>query len=475
MHFAREINRLMIGILVLFTIIAIAATYWAIVGPDTILERSDNPRLVEAEAGILRGTIFDRNDDELVTSEKSDNQTVTRRYLYPEMYSALGYSSLRYGVSGAEAAFNTILRGDDLQHNFGDQFLGDLMHSPQQGSDIRLTFDRKIQAEIAQDMSNYQGAVVVLSIPQGEVLALVSLPTYDPNTLDANWEQLTQATGKPFFNRTLQGAYQPGGTLETPLLAAALLAGYPVDTVNPDGTQAVHVGDVELKCVQTPPSTAMNLQDAYAYGCPYPFAELMTKLGLRTIEAIFNTFQLSHPPALPGYVVSPPDQPTPTPDVVNLSKSTLLEDALGQGDLTITPLEMASITAAVVNDGNAPMPYTLLATRQPNSPVWITNQDMHPFLPLMTATTARQLQDLMRYAVSTGTARPAAHPNLDIGGQATLAYSGKETQTWFVGFVTWGNRQGAAVAVVIENNTDVGLAAEIGGKALAAAYAHRQQ
>ena len=64
-------------------------------------------------------------------------------------------------------------------------------------------------------MGDYHGAVVVLNIPSGEVLAIVSLPTYDPNTLDTNWEQLTQAAGKPFFNRALQGAYQPGGTLET--------------------------------------------------------------------------------------------------------------------------------------------------------------------------------------------------------------------------------------------------------------------
>ncbi len=344
---------------------------------------------------------------------------------------------------------------------------------PKQGTDIQLTFDRSVQAATIQAVGDHHGEVVVLAIPSGEVLALISLPTYDPNTLDANWEQLTKATGKPFFNRALQGAYQPGGTLETPLVAAALLADYSLDTVTTDAARPIQVGDVKLTCVQAPLSNSITLRDAYAAGCPHPFAELMTNLGLGTIEAIFNTFQLNHPPTLPGYIVTPDDQPTPTSEPVNLSGGNLLADALGQGQLTITPLEMAAMTAAVVNDGNAPTPYTLLQTRPPNAEQWVSSNDMHPFVPLMTSNTARQLQDLMRYAVLNGTAQPAAHDGIDIGGHATLAYSGTETQSWFIGFATWGNKEGVAVAVVIENSDDAGLAADIGGQALEAAYNQR--
>jgi hypothetical protein len=62
MRFAREINRLLMGILVTFGIVSISAAYWSIVGPDTILRRDDNPRLVEAEASIMRGNIVDRHE-----------------------------------------------------------------------------------------------------------------------------------------------------------------------------------------------------------------------------------------------------------------------------------------------------------------------------------------------------------------------------------------------------------------------------
>jgi peptidoglycan glycosyltransferase len=153
-----------------------------------------------------------------------------------------------------------------------------------------------------------------------------------------------------------------------------------------------------------------------------------------------------------------------------LIQDNLLADALGQGHLTVTPMGMAVIAGAIVNDGNAPQPTALLAVRHPQTTTWIPNADSRPSLPLTTANTARQLQDMMRLAVAQGAAQNAGRPNIDIGGHAALAYSGNQSQAWFVGFATLGGRQGVAVAVVLENSSDPGLAADIGGTALAIAH-----
>ena len=115
MNFTREINRLTTGILVLLGIVALAATYWAVAGPDTILLRQDNPRLVQAESQIHRGDLVDRNGTLLATSTINTDSSFRRQYMYPEMDSALGYASVRYGVGGAEAAFNSLLRGDNAE------------------------------------------------------------------------------------------------------------------------------------------------------------------------------------------------------------------------------------------------------------------------------------------------------------------------------------------------------------------------
>lgn len=469
MPFNREINRLMTGILFLFAVVALAAGYWAIVGPDTLLQRQDNPRLVLAEEQIHRGDIVDRDGIVLVTSAQNDDGNLTRKYLYSEMFSALGYSSIRYGVSGAEAAFNSILRGDDTRKDFLTQLADDFLHRTQQGVDIRLTFSLPIQQRAAEAMTDHVGSIVVLDVPSGQVLALLSLPTYDPNMLDTNWETLAQAEGNPFFNRALQGAYQPGSALQTPLMAAGLLANYPIDTVIDLATQTVKVGDVSIRCVAQPPSNTLSLQEAYAYGCPYPFAKMVDDLGIETIQSGFKTFDLDNPPTLAGYVVQSSTEPSNTTHIF-LGTNNFTENALGQGRITVSPLEMAVITSAIFNDGNAPVPYTLLQTRQPDSNTWVDNKTINPSIPMLTANSARQMQSLMQAAVTTGAAQKAAQPEMMIGGHAGLAYVGKTVQSWFIGFVSTASNQGAAIAVILEDTNDASLAAQIGGEVLNTAY-----
>lgn len=476
MQFTREINHLLIGIMVAFGLVTLAALYWAVAGPDTILLRSDNPRLVEAEARLIRGDILDRSGEVMVTSKTLDDGSAARHYLYPETNGTLGYASLRYGVSGAEAAYNILLRGDQLPQDFTTYWNTGILHLPRRGSDVQLTIDLAIQQEAAQAMEGQTGAVVVLSVPSGEVLALVSRPTYDPNTLDADWETLTKAPGNPFFNRALQGNYQPGSVLQTPLVAAALLTDYPMDTSQENATRPVQVNDVTLNCAALLPSRPLTLREAYTFACPAPFAELVNKLGFSTVQSAFDTFHLNEPPTLPGFADAPEDRsPIPTFPPLRLQPDTLLETALGQGSMTVTPLEMATIAAAIVNDGNAPKPYTLLAARPPGAAKWTLAPVSDATVPLTTANTARQLQDMMRLAVAQGAAQNAARPNQDIGGHAAVAYSGDQSQVWFVGFATLGGRRGIAIAVVLENSSDPGLAADIGGRVLSVAHNRLQE
>ena len=467
MQFTREVNRLLVGLLLCFAIITIAAAYWAIVGTDTLLQREDNPRSVEAEASILRGDIVDRNGELLVTSTQT-NSAVLREYLHPETNGALGYYSLRYGVSGVEEAFNPVLRGDDLERDLTTVLTDSSLHRPQEGSDVRLTLDLAIQRAVANAMQGHNGAVVVLSVPGGEVLALVSQPTYNPNTLDADWETLKTDPSNPFFNRAVQGTYQPGSTLQTPLLAAALLVGVPLDEEIEDATIPVELNGLELNCAVRLPPMALTLREAYGFACPAPFANLVDQLGIPTVQAVFDTFRLegAQPLFLPS-PVPPEDIPIPTPS--QPSPDDIVSNALGQGSLNVSPLNMAMMSAAIVNDGNAPQPYLLLETRAPNAAEWTPVQAVRPTIPVTTVSTARRLQDLMRNAVASGAAQNAGRPNIDIGGHAGLAYSGEGSQAWFIGFATLGGRQGVAVAIVLENSDDPGLVADIGGTALMAA------
>lgn len=468
MKFTREINRLLFGMLLVFTIVAVSATYWAIVGPNTLLNREDNPRRVEAEAAILRGSIYDRHDTLLVESKPAEDR-VMRTYLHPEANSALGYFSLRYGVGGAEAAYNTLLRGDDLPDDFGRYFHQTILHRRQVGSDVRLTLDIDLQTRIVQAMKDRTGAVVVMSIPDGAILALASLPTFDPNTLNENWDSLIADPGKPFFNRVFQGSYQPGGMLQTPLMAAAILYKVPFDEIYENGTAPLSLDDLTLQCALRPAFSALTLPQAYAFGCPAPFAALIELLGREAIDETFSSFYLNQQISVPGFVAQPLPAPEATPDAT--SDNTLLKQALGQGSLTVSPMNMAMTAAAIINGGNAPQPYALLAVRRPGETGWTSNPELRRSLAFMTAETADQLRVFMRQAVEEGAAYAAAQNNLEVGGHAALAYSGEGTQSWFIGFMTLNGGRGVVVAVVLENSADLDQAVEIGSIALSAGSA----
>jgi peptidoglycan glycosyltransferase len=319
-------------------------------------------------------------------------------------------------------------------------------------------------------MGNRRGAAVVLRVPEGGILALVSQPTYNPNQLDADWDNLIEAEGNPFFNRALQGRYQPGGMLQTPLLAAAILNGYALDEPLPDASAPVQVDDIELTCAVMPPEAALTLREAYAYGCPGAFASLGERIDEPVLRQLFETFQLETPPTLEGFTVEIPEaEATPEATEAIVSEThTLRETVLGQGDLTINPLGMATLTGALLNGGNAPQPYALDAVRPPGEE-WQNAAPLPSSQPLMTDTTARRIRELMRGNIQTGAA-DTVDDALPAGGHVALAYSGDEVQTWFIGFVMIDGLPDAAVAIVLEDTANPSLVAEIGEQALRAAY-----
>jgi peptidoglycan glycosyltransferase len=469
MQFTREINRLLMGVLLAFMLISGSAAYWAITAPDTLLQRDDNPRLVEAQAAIQRGTIYDIQGQVLAQSRLNDAQLLERNYPAEAAYSALGYYSLRYGVGGAEAAYDALLSGASLPDTLQRRFEEDILHRAREGADIRLTLDLDVQQAVAQAMGERRGAAVVLRVPEGGILALVSQPTYNPNQLDAEWNNLIEAEGNPFFNRALQGRYQPGGMLQTPLLAAAILNGHALDEPLPDASVPVRLDDIELTCAVTPPDDVLTLREAYAYGCPGAFASLGEQIDEAILRQLFETFQLETPPTLEGFTVEiPADEATPeaTEAIIN-ETHTLRETVLGQGDLTINPLGMATLTGALLNGGNAPQPHALDAVRPPGES-WQDAAPLPSSQPLMTDNTARRIRELMRANTQTGAA--IVSDALPAGGHVALAYSGDEVQTWFIGFVVINGLPDAAVAIVLEDTANPTLAAEIAEQVLRAAY-----
>lgn len=302
---ARSTGHAMQISVMLLIAIAITAGFWSIVQAQPLTMRGDNPRLVDAELAIQRGSILDRNGVALAASEfvTATNNTprFTRIYSQTSAAPAVGYYSQRYGAGGMEAFADATLRGTYSRTDA-------LLHRRRIGQPITLTLDSEIQARLFNAISTTsattvtRGAAVMMNWRTGEVLALVSAPSFDANQLDKQWDTLRTNADAPLLNRATQGLYQPGGLLQWLIKAQEAGAKHP---------QA----QSELSWLET--IGALDLDQ------PVPF-ELKN-------------------------------------ESVPLPASATFSETVGQGQLRVTPLRIAATVASL--EASQPITPTLLPSR----------------------------------------------------------------------------------------------------------------
>lgn len=224
---APRLNRLALFFIASFVVLSLFTTRWATLDPAGLLARPENARNLLAEARINRGAILDRTFQPLALTTGLPGQ-YQRTYPLPGTAPVVGYLSLNYGVAGLEATFDPDLRGDTRPT---DDWRAALLDLPQQGSDLQTTLDADWQQRAATALARNHGAVVILA-PSGAILALVSAPSYDPNTLDADWPQLIADPTTPLLNRATLGQYRFDTGFEPFIQAAALRFATPTPSAN---------------------------------------------------------------------------------------------------------------------------------------------------------------------------------------------------------------------------------------------------
>lgn len=419
---SKSIRRVSFALLIAFALLAIAIGRWSIAAPD-LIERDDNPRRIFAELRIQRGSIVDRNDQVLAATIPISG-AFTRYYPQPDAAPVTGYYSINYGRSGLEEALDDVLRG---AHGFTD----DLLHRAQVGRSVRTTLDLAAQQILAEHLQS-PGAAIVVSIPDGAVLAMDSHPSFNPNTLDENWKALSTDPSSPLLNRATQGLYQPGAIFETLLLADALEANHVTltQTVSrPD--QPVALDNLVVECAHSGPM--LTLADAYANACPAPFADLGVSLEESELISITQRWRLDQVPPIEIRAVA---MPTLT---LSLSTTEALEAfATGQSQLTVTPLQMALVAATIGSSGLMPRPFVVKDIQAINGQ-WV------PYQPANEARTPQRI-----IADSTARSVLAAMRTQDnIAGHGGAAFSGNKQLSWFIGLAP-SDQPRYAIAVLIE-------------------------
>jgi len=196
----------------------LATSWWAVVRAPDLLERTDNPRRSIADRFVLRGKILDKNNDPInITEGESGNYK--RIYLYPDLAPITGYTHSVYGQAGLESSLDDYLRG--LQGNPSSLILWDhiLYGTPPPGLDVRLSIDLALQTKADELLGKTAGAIILMNAKTGEILVMASHPTFNPNDLDEEGEEISRNSAAPLVNRATQGIY-PIGDILAPLINA---------------------------------------------------------------------------------------------------------------------------------------------------------------------------------------------------------------------------------------------------------------
>ena len=436
----RQIQAIGTAFLIGFAILAAGAGYWQVIRAPQLAAAPANPRTVEAERRALRGAIRDRAGETLV--ESIDGRRVSR---HPESAHVTGYYSRRYGVSGTERAYDRFLSGRVTAPGW-DAWLRQLAGGARRGSHVTLTIDSRLQAVADRALGDRHGAVVLLDVTTGEVLLSLSKPTYDPGRVDEDWAALTRDDARPLYNRVSQGLYVPGSTFKVVTAAAALETGLlRADTLVSDPTGETVIDGFRITDSERPPRPTFDFAHAFAWSSNVVFAQVGLQLGEERLRQQAARFGMGS--VLPYELETSPtslSRTTPMPRVL------LASTAFGQGEMLISPLQMAVVAAAIGRDGDVPRPFIVQSVRT------LEGQELHRGRPASngratSAETARTLRSFMDLSVTEGFARNAALPNVRVGGKTGTAQSvpGLPDHSWFIGLAPI-DRPRYAVAVIVE-------------------------
>ncbi|MBA2518605.1 MAG: penicillin-binding protein 2 [Chloroflexia bacterium] len=440
-----------------------------------------NPRLQVADLAIRRGRIFDANGA-ILADTVFDGNTARRVYPDPSVAHVVGYfSPLLYGKAGLEATYDHVLAGQDGA-NAIEREINALLGRPAAGLDLRLTLDGTLQRLAHERLAGRAGAVVLIEVETGAVLALASQPGYDPNALFtasvterdaavAAWEILVADPAAPLVPRASQGLYTPGSTFKVITAAAVIDAGYAIpDTVyDDDGMLNVDGRLIEERNRPDPSRDRWTLREGVEWSLNVVFAQIGLQLGPTLLWDYAGAFGFEQPvpfdlPVAVSHVASSPAFLESLPAVA--------DTGFGQGELQATPLLMAMTAAGIANQGAIMRPYLVAEITAPEGEV-VSRTGPAVWRQAVAPGVAGQVAAMMVSTVEQGLAGAAAIPGVTVGGKTGTAElgDGQEPHAWFIGFAGDPSPR-YAVSVVLEHG-GAGMAGtmEIGRDLLAAALA----
>ncbi|GFR35770.1 peptidoglycan D,D-transpeptidase FtsI family protein [Thermobrachium celere] len=447
-----NIKKVIIFFVLCFLSIITYLIYFNLFTAEKIKYDISNPRVVEEEKNIIRGTIFDRYGEKIAYTDKKGN----RKYPYEESLGIVsGYYSLKYGKTGVEGYYNNILLGREQVYDDINVFLNNLKYAifnrKKYGDSIVLTIDAKLQDRIYNRFGNDRGAAVCLNVKTGEILAMVSKPSYNPNLIDKNFEDYSNDNiGKPFVNKAIAEYYPPGSVFKIVTAAAAIENINDIDNYTNVCNGSLQFADKKLKDYKGEKHGKINLKNAFKVSCNNTFAKIGLMLGYDVLKREAEKFLFNSDLYIKDRFVKIPIK-SARYDFKERDEFSIAISSIGQHEVKANPMTMALMTCAVANGGVVMQPYILdsIIDNYGNLKYKTKSEKLAEVLD---KEIAEKIKEYMILTVNEGTASKIKNSKIKIAAKTGTAENleGKEPHSWFVAFAPAQNPQ-IAVAVIVEN------------------------
>ncbi len=413
--------------------------YVSVARRDELVANGYNTREDQNALRISRGSILAKDGSVLAETVTSSSGEV-RNYPYGSLFDHIVGYSVR-GKAGVEASGSRYLTESNI--NLRDKIMNELTDEKNPGDNIVTTLDVDLQKTASDALGSNQGSVVALDPESGEILAMVSKPGFDPNTIDEMWDTFNNSE---LYNRSSQGQYAPGSTFKVVTALAYMRQNSDYENYTHTCTGSIQYGDLTIKCAKGQVHGTVNFREAFAVSCNTAFVDMAMEMDAKGFQdtaedLLFNT-------ELPYDLESTTSSFPVTKDS---SMGQQMMSAIGQAEVTSSPLHMAMIVSAIANDGMLMKPYVMEKVVSDEGDT-IKEFGSEKYGQLMTIDEAAILAELMTDVVANGTGSKLQTDAYEVVGKTgTAEYNNDkdDTHSWFIGYAVKNGRK-IAIAVIAE-------------------------